>query len=423
MPDAFISYRRVPSFALTKMIQNDLKYTYQIDAYMDVTRREGALVPFPDRLLGAIEQSPIFICVLGEGTLDSEWVLKEIRYAYALQKPCIPIFHEDYKPSVSDDPAIRYLLNYDAVHFIDKRGVLIDGSMHELADLIQRTLKSHPKHPPQSNKKITIVIGALALLFSIGIIFSRLLMSNNVPILTETASPPTTITMSSTDQQTSSEYWVMGQEFYNSGDYDQALIAYTEAINLNPELAYIYNSRGWTYHLLKQYELAITDYDKAIGLDPDFTYAYNNRGWAYQILEEYDKAIKDFDQAISLSPNYVDAYNNRGQAYHEMGNYEEAIVNFNTAIELSPETANLYNNRGNSYRRLQRYDNAISNYTEAIRFNGQYAIAYNNRGFTYEEIGDCEKSINDYQKALEINPNYLRAQTNLDRVLRHCQSE
>jgi Sulfatase-modifying factor enzyme 1/TIR domain len=133
MSDAFISYRRKPSAALAQLIQVQLKNRHGIEAYVDVTRLDGNTVPFPDQLMKAIEDAPTFICLLGEGTLDSKWVGDEIQRAYELGKPCIPVFQESYIPPTDPEPAINYLLNFDGVHVFDIKNVLVEESIAKIA--------------------------------------------------------------------------------------------------------------------------------------------------------------------------------------------------------------------------------------------------------------------------------------------------
>jgi hypothetical protein len=54
-------------------------------------------VQFPERLMTAIEDAPTFICLLGDSTLDSDWVRKEIWKAYKLKKVWQSRYH-DHKP-------------------------------------------------------------------------------------------------------------------------------------------------------------------------------------------------------------------------------------------------------------------------------------------------------------------------------------
>ena len=61
-----------------------------------------------------------------------------------------------------------------------------------------------------------------------------------------------------------------GKSLYNKRDYDRAIVSFTEAINLKPEIAYTYDWRGAAYQYKKEPEIdiAISDYKEAIKLNP-----------------------------------------------------------------------------------------------------------------------------------------------------------
>ena len=90
-------------------------------------------------------------------------------------------------------------------------------------------------------------------------------------------------------------------DFYNRGDthiergeYDQALVVYTEAIRLNPNDAMAFNERAFVYDKKGDYDRAIADSTEAIRLNPKFAKAFNNRGFAYKNKGEYERAIADY---------------------------------------------------------------------------------------------------------------------------------
>ena len=83
-------------------------------------------------------------------------------------------------------------------------------------------------------------------------------------------------------------------------------------------------------------EQAIADYTKAIELDPDFAVAYNTRGFAYANSGDLEQAIADYDKAIELNPDLAVAYTNRGSAYADSGNLEQAIKDYELYLELFP---------------------------------------------------------------------------------------
>ena len=146
----------------------------------------------------------------------------------------------------------------------------------------------------------------------------------------------------------------LGYAYTQNGQWEKAIEAFTQAINLDPKHLGIYNNRGNAYAKKGEYDKAIEDHNKAIELDPKYALAYYNRGNDYVNKGEYDKAIEDFNKAIELDPKYALAYSNRGHAYADKGEYDKAIEDFNKAIELDPKYALAYNNRGLVYADKRR---------------------------------------------------------------------
>ena len=90
--------------------------------------------------------------------------------------------------------------------------------------------------------------------------------------------------------------------------HEEAILKFTEAIELNPNYAKAYEKRGDCYNLwLRAYnaKLAISDYTQAIKLTTDdkkLADLYHARAEAYVELENYEKAIEDLTQSIKLDP-------------------------------------------------------------------------------------------------------------------------
>nr|HET6901226.1 tetratricopeptide repeat protein [Ktedonobacteraceae bacterium] len=81
---------------------------------------------------------------------------------------------------------------------------------------------------------------------------------------------------------------------------------------------------GYALDELKRYEEAIVAFDQAIRLDPNDVLAYNNKGLVLNNLKRYEEAIAAYEQAIRLDPNYAVAYNNKGLALDQLGRKSEA---------------------------------------------------------------------------------------------------
>lgn len=191
------------------------------------------------------------------------------------------------------------------------------------------------------------------------------------------------------------EYW------YNRGvttDYsldtkifrlDSKIYHFTKAIELKPDYAVAYITRGNAYNNKGLPDEAIADLTKAITLlkvegdKHHLALAYNNLGFAYKIKGQYDRAIRDSTEAIRLEPDYAIAYTNRGDAYRKKGLHDKAIADANKAITLlemkgdKHYLAVAYLSRGNSYRENGSYERAIADANKAIELDPEYANAYN----------------------------------------------
>lgn len=167
MASVFISYRRKPSAILAQLVVRDLKQR-QINAYLDTDRNDTASA-FPDRLLQAIKDADVFVCLVGEGTFDSDWVQREIEHAHRLGKPMIPIFQESYTPiplANAPTPFVKALLEYDGVQVFDEKNVYVDAAIEMLAKMVENTtgwrVQEASNPPPAAPQQpITLDIGNL----------------------------------------------------------------------------------------------------------------------------------------------------------------------------------------------------------------------------------------------------------------------
>jgi len=114
------------------------------------------------------------------------------------------------------------------------------------------------------------------------------------------AALPTPPPVGATTPKTADEYISQGKDFFTAAQYDQAITAFSEALNLNPQSIQAYNNRGIAYCNKNDFDQAISDFSRTIEIDPKFGKAYNNRAVAYMIKGEKDKARLDVEKAKSL---------------------------------------------------------------------------------------------------------------------------
>ena len=134
--------------------------------------------------------------------------------------------------------------------------------------------------------------------------------------------------------QTAEEYLSNGNDDFKLGSFDQAIIKYTKAIDINPHLAKAYNNRGVAYAQEGSLSRAIADFTMAIANDLKDAAAYNNRGHAYAEQGNLSQAIFDYTKAIEINTFYVKAYNNREAAYYKLKEYDKAWADVHTVERM-----------------------------------------------------------------------------------------
>src|SRR6266567_608147 len=197
---------------------------------------------------------------------------------------------------------------------------------------------------------------------------------------------------------------IAGDTYLNTKRYQEALLAFEQAIQLDPNDAVICNGKGLALSKLNRYREALTAYEQSIRLNPNNADTYLNKGDALDELERYEEALVAYKRAIRLDPNNADAYFNKGNVLDELERYEEALAAYEQAIRLDPDNADAHNSKGNVLDELERCEEALAAFEQAIRLDPDDAIVHYNKGNILSELGRYEKALAAYELALRLDP-------------------
>lgn len=106
-----------------------------------------------------------------------------------------------------------------------------------------------------------------------------------------------------------------GDNYSDKGKWNEAIVEYTKAIEIAPDLIKAYNNRAVAYTEKGDYDKAIIDCNKVIQMDPQSTIPYYNRSIAFLYKKEYQKALEDCDIILMLGLNSPWIYYHKAMAY------------------------------------------------------------------------------------------------------------
>ena len=198
------------------------------------------------------------------------------------------------------------------------------------------------------------------------------------------------------------------------GRYDEAL----HVLN-NPELLQADGARtcylqGVAWERLERWQEAVNAYTGALEHNPTYADALNNRAVVYGRLDQLDLAIADLEQTVSLNPDDALAWSNLGLAYHQLGDFEKAIVNFDEAAARSPDVFILLN-RGLAWFAKGELSKAIEDFSLAIAEDEQFTEAYVRRAVAHTLSGNREAALLDLENAsrFDINAEWIATASQL----------
>jgi tetratricopeptide (TPR) repeat protein len=156
--------------------------------------------------------------------------------------------------------------------------------------------------------------------------------------------------------------------------WDQADLYITPALDLGPGVMDVHRVYGYYLESTRNYRQAIEEYQKALEINPNLTFLYITIGHNYRTLafqttipiqqdELYKQARASYAKAIAINEqlkiNDPSPYLAIAKTYAQQGQFFAAALNAQKAIELDPTNADLYGQLGNIYKRGRNFETSI----------------------------------------------------------------
>jgi len=162
-------------------------------------------------------------------------------------------------------------------------------------------------------------------------------------------------------QESAEEHFERGNELSLSGDFEQAIAEYEQALEIEPENVDLMSNLGVAYYNLGQLDKAIDQYSRAIEISPSDPDIRSNLAAAYvqkyQVsgaLEQLDSALEEYQKAVELKPTLAQAFFGLGVVYALLGRNDDAIQAFEEFQVLDTGEDSLATSNAEEYLKMLR---------------------------------------------------------------------
>jgi DNA-binding winged helix-turn-helix (wHTH) protein/TolB-like protein/Tfp pilus assembly protein PilF len=118
-------------------------------------------------------------------------------------------------------------------------------------------------------------------------------------------------------------------------DWSGAEKEFKNAIELNPNVAWIHQAYGWFLMSAERFDEATAEMEKARELDPSSLTINVGRGRLFYFSRQYDQALQQFQNIIAVEPNDASSYLSLYTIYEQKQMYAEAVDAYLKYLSLS----------------------------------------------------------------------------------------
>lgn len=152
-----------------------------------------------------------------------------------------------------------------------------------------------------------------------------------------TPMPPTTpISEKKLRQIRTQTLLTFGKDFLRAGRYPNALRAFDEALDIDPDETRAMLGRSLALTRMGRYEEALAAADDIFAREPDSPHGYNAQAVCYQAMGRAREAEEAFRKSIQFGPDIAGNYYNFACYWASRAEAERCLEYLSKAIELEP---------------------------------------------------------------------------------------
>ena len=189
-----------------------------------------------------------------------------------------------------------------------------------------------------------------------------------------------------------------GMACFDSGQNDEALKNFNNALELDPEYAPAYRGKAEAYERKCDYGSAAENYEIYYGLVPDemstgklevLLFLHGN---TLQFKGEYTGALDSFKRSAELRGN-ASSYHCMGEIHEYLGDFEAAMTNYDKALEIDPRDSFSYSGKARIYWSTGAFIDAVESFEKLSTLHPMNALPYYFLAIVFYEQGDFHSAL------------------------------
>lgn len=240
------------------------------------------------------------------------------------------------------------------------------------------------------------------------------------------------------DPSNAGAHGLRGRILHHENEYDAAIEACTQAIELGFEHAPVYLTRALSYFATERIDQAAEDCAAAQALDPEDVLAKNLQGhlslqagdaqaaleafesvsrmapqwieprqnlaWVHRLLDNPQAAVDEQSKLIAEQPRDPTNYVNRAFALTQMQQFERAAMDYAQALVHDPDNDEILALRGKFHLDRQQYDLALADFDRALSLNRDNDLVRLQRAQVYTRLNRYSEAASDYAQLIQKYP-------------------
>ncbi len=200
------------------------------------------------------------------------------------------------------------------------------------------------------------------------------------------------------------------------GDVDEAIAQYEALCEAKPCETGVRVALAHLYHRSGQYEQAVAEYENAIALEPENWSLMDDEVESLVAAGRTPEAIERLHELLQQQGEFPDLHVRLGDLYNETGNDEAALKHYHVALNLQPDFLEANVKLGTHHLICGRWDQAADAFHNAAELNDRAMLSYVGLGVAQAASGDVEQAMNSFDLAASIEPNTSLLMTEMARL-------